>query len=160
MDSSMLAAAIRRLDQLDRQVRRWKVLGSSAAIGLGLVFLLGAYPSKDVEEFRARRFVIVNPSGNPVGEFSAREGVPALKLLDPSGSARVVLSYGYDIPSGLLILDGKHPRADLSFRPDNSVALDLFDKEGKLRATIAVNSDGVAESAFHDKNGKVIRKTP
>jgi hypothetical protein len=83
-----------------------------------------------------------------------------LKLSAPRGGARVVLSHGYDTGSGLMILDGKERRADLSRRLDDSIALDLFDKAGKLRAVIALTADGRPELIFHDTAGKVMRKVP
>jgi hypothetical protein len=146
VDTLVFNAMKQRLDRIERQIRWWRFFGGSIAIVATLLVLFGARPSNIVEELRAKRFVIVGPNGTAVGEFSAREGVSTLKLSDASGKPRVVLSHGYDIPSGILILDGNQPRADLSLRLDDSVALDLFDKEGKLRSAIVVRADGATES--------------
>lgn len=145
MNSLALTDVRQRLDLLERNVRRWKFLASITMIVLVFLVFIGARPSNVVDELRAKRFVIVGPNGNPAGEFSAKEGSSVLKLSDASGKARVVLSHAYDTPSGLVILDGKQVRADLSLKLDDSVALDLFDKVGKLRKVFAVRADGVTE---------------
>ena len=101
---------------------------------------------------------MVNPDGKPVGEFSFREGASALTLSDPTGAARVVLSYGYDTPAGFTLRNGKSTRADLSLRLDGSAALDLFDKEGQLRAATGINSSGMPESTFRDTSTESRKK--
>ena len=151
---------IQRLNRLERQMYWCKFTGCSVVVIAALSRLLGASSSKVPEEIRAKRFLVMDPAGHAVGEFSATEGIPALKLSDPRGGARVVLSHGYDTGSGLTILDGKQRRADLSRRLDDSIALDLFDKEGKLRAVIELTGDGRPELVFHDRDSNVIRKIP
>jgi hypothetical protein len=153
-------ALLQRLNRVEREIYWCKFIGCSVVVIVGLSLLLGASSSKVPEEIRAKRFLVMDPAGNAVGEFSATEGIPALKLSDPRGGARVVLSHGYDTGSGLAILDGKQRRADLSRRLDDSIALDLFDKEGKLRTVIALTGDGRPELVFHETGGKVIRKIP
>jgi len=160
VDHSTLDGIMKRLDRLERQARLWKICAGGAALVCAFMLLLGANSAKTVEELRARRFVVVDQSGNSVGEFSALEGSSALMLSDATGAPRVVLSYGYDTPAGLSLRDGKRAtRADLSLRLDNSVALDLFDKEGRLRATMGINSDGIPQATFQDQSGNS-RRTP
>lgn len=103
---------------------------------------------------------MIDPGGNAVGEFSAKEGQPALKLSDPRGGPRVVLSHGYDTGSALSISDGRRAMANLSVGLDSSVALDLVDKDGRLRAVISVTAEEGPQLFLHDRDGKVIRKIP
>ena len=73
-------ALVQRLNQVKREIYWWKL---TVVVVAGLSLLLGASSSKVPEEIRAKRFLVIDPAGNSVGEFSAKEGQPTLKLSDP-----------------------------------------------------------------------------
>lgn len=135
----------RRLDHLESELKWWKILTSFCFLTLAFLLLAGARASNVSDELRAKRFILIGPNGTIVGEFSAKQGSSVLALSNAKGEPRVMLHHSYDTPSGLLLLDGKQTRADLSMRLDDSVALDLFDKQGKLRTSIGIRADGTAD---------------
>jgi hypothetical protein len=139
-----------RITHLKHQTRSFKVFFCFFLFCALTVILTGAQ-SRDSGEVRATRFLLVNPTGKVVGEFSAKTGVPHLTISDPSGNRRITLAHGYDIPTGLQISDGTNPRVDLSLRLDDSVALDLFDKAGKPRISISIRADGSTDLTFPKK---------
>ncbi len=49
MDEVGMEAVAQRLCRLERQIRRWKVLGIAAAAVLGLTVVMGAAENKDKE---------------------------------------------------------------------------------------------------------------
>ena len=74
MNETNKPEVLQRLDRLERENRRWKVLGCTAFAVLGLIVLVGATGSKGTkvaEEIRARKFVLVDKAGKVRGKWTA-----------------------------------------------------------------------------------------
>ena len=100
-----LSTLVRRLDHLERSLRRWRVLGSAAwillAAGLTANFLLALEPLEPnearapaetdegdaiVDKVQARSFVLVDDEGKPRALLGLRaDGTPALAFSDSEG---------------------------------------------------------------------------
>src|SRR5262245_61836163 len=108
-----LSAIVRRLERLERESRRWKVVALLTAATLGSMLLTGAGKHGETaipREIQARAFVLVDRDGTPL----ARLG------LLPHGAW------------GLGFYDqGKQSRIVLSMEGDGSSSLSLFGKGGK-----------------------------
>ena len=94
MNEAQMDDVTQRLDRLERENRRWRLLGISAVTVLGLVVVMGATESKGVkgeEEIRARRIVVVDRDGKQrvVLDASGKESI--IELRDENGKRRVVL---------------------------------------------------------------------
>jgi hypothetical protein len=65
MNNLTLETLTLRLDQLERQVWWWKVVGGATVGVLGLVLLIGAVTQTTPREIRAHRLVVVDDAENP-----------------------------------------------------------------------------------------------
>jgi hypothetical protein len=163
-----------RLDRLERENRRWKMIGVSAVTVLGLALLMGATSFgrsqvKVADEIRARRFTLVDDKGKVRGilGFSAIGSPtlllfdnPILTLFDSERRPRVRLA-GDLVKSGLRLYakDGA-PLVDLYIESGEWPRLALFDNSRRRRAALQVLPDGSPRLTLRDKDGKVIWSTP
>lgn len=134
---------VRRVDRVERDNRRWKILWSAAIAVPGFVFLLGATASEIptiVDEVRAHRFVLVDKDGKIRAGLSAGpDGKAGLALADKDGKIRAGLGVTPDGSPGLALADKNGTRrAGLTVSGDGTVSLDFTDKDGKSRAELAV----------------------
>ncbi len=118
MEQLKLDALARRIERMERQIRRWKILGIAAVAALGLVTLLAGPNGRDAKaaepkeynitlppeiflsgtaqsagEIRARRVVIVDKKGRVRGKLQVSEnGTPSLQLFSKGGQTLVRLA--------------------------------------------------------------------
>jgi hypothetical protein len=104
MSSPEMETLMRRLDRLERGLRRWRILGGVAwtalAVSIAFMYVLafhpvepdsetdeGPSPEASVEdEVRARAFVLVDDEGQPRAALAMRpDGTPALAFTDAEG---------------------------------------------------------------------------
>ncbi len=105
-----LVAVVERLEELEQQNRRLKLMGVMVLILAGAGLLMGqVVPSSRTVE--AEQFVLKDVSGKPRGILAIRaDGTPRLEFLEE---------------------DGK-PRAALATAADGSPSLSLLDRDGKV----------------------------
>jgi hypothetical protein len=118
-----------RLEKLERENRRFKVLGSAALLGVaGALFLgLAAAPPKKLE---AEVIVVKSPNGKAQMILGVGEEGPALTLVDKNGKLRVNIDVSTDGP-GLDLLDAaESPRAQLMVTEDQGPLLNFTDSKG------------------------------
>ena len=83
------------------------------------------------EEVRARKFVLVNEMGTPVGAFGVLDGQPSLKLFDQNKKVRLVLALDQDgQPAFVLTDENEKIRAQFDLE-DNEPRLMWIDEKGK-----------------------------
>ena len=99
MNETNKPEVLQRLDRLERENRRWKVLGCTAFAVLGLIVLVGATGSKGTkvaEEIRARKFVLVDKAGKVRGILGESGNQPkpsfGLFIYGRDGKDRIELS--------------------------------------------------------------------
>ena len=84
------------------------------------------------EEVRAKRIVLVNEHGTPLGAFGVIEGQLSLKLFDQNKKVRLVLALDQDGQPGVVLADDKERiRAQFDLE-ENEPRLMLLDKNGKV----------------------------
>jgi hypothetical protein len=136
----------RRLDQLERENRRWRRLALGTWLAVAAIGLLGqsaAPPARPVGASRViegERFVLRDSAGRVGATLGWETDTPRLALHDPDGRPRAVLSVAAGGAPGLTLLDadGQTARAALVVGPDGAPGLALFDPAGKPRLAVAL----------------------
>ena len=107
------------------------------------------------EEVRAKKFVLVNEKGTPVGTFGTFEGQPGLLLHDQNKKLRAVFALEEDGRPMLALVDetGKF-RAQFAIAGDEPQIV-LWDKNKKRRALFALDKDGQPIFALLDRSGQL-----
>lgn len=169
MGEPTLDMLTRRLDRLERENRRWKVLGTIAWTALTFVSLAAANPVAVSDEVRAKRFLVIDGKGDVRGGLalladgtmtltltastasknvsgatlsSELAGGATLVFTDNTGKRRTVLHGGPEGAALYLIDKNETARAMLVLRPDETVSLGLYDKSKKARAGLSVTAEG------------------
>jgi hypothetical protein len=170
---------LQRLECLERDNRRWKVLASMVVVICGGFLLLGAAGSRRphiAEEIRARSFVLVDKHGTvlarlgqlPHGSLGlgfydegrkARlllgidaDGGTSVSVYGKDGRGSAVLMAGQNGATSLRLLDTRwHVRASLATWPDGSPFLHLSDRNGNDRALLTYSERAVMP------NGDIVR---
>jgi hypothetical protein len=156
---------IERLTGLEHTCRCWQVVGSMALALLAIVALLGAVGRRDgdeVEELRARAFVLVDREGKPRINLQVDgHDNTHLVLLDREGLPRMSLNILSQGGADLVIRDQLGlPRAALGVVPDGRPSLSLYDGAGKTRVSLGLFPDGQARLILYDQGGQLRWATP
>jgi hypothetical protein len=121
---------------------------------------------------KAHVMITVMRNGSPLMAFSGTDGNsgamldvngswPTFTLTDQHGEGRFKASV---LPNGTAILNLSDVSGEggvsLRARQDTPGAVGLTDRDGTLRATLSLDTDGSPGIAMHDANGKVIWKAP
>jgi hypothetical protein len=135
MMESMEEAVLQRLACLERTVRRWKLVGMSMLVVLGLIILIGAGARKDLtiaEEVLARHFILVGRPPTARATLTlGKDGGPSLLLFDEHGKVR----------AGLTVLDDGQP------------SLGLRDAQEQSRVVVTLDPHGTPIMRFLDAQG-------
>ncbi len=167
MDGVEMEAVTQRLCRLERQIRRWKVLGIAAAAVLGLTVVMGAAGNKDkevAEEIRARRFYVVDRDNKIRVAIAVvvRDGVErgvGLALYDANGKRRASIGLSRDGSNVLLKDTEGRTRAALVVLPNGRPGLALYDESFRPRAAMVAFRDGPV-IRLRDANGNPIWTVP
>lgn len=158
-DELQIGAIVRRLERLERESRRWKVVAMLTAATLGMVLLIGAGKNGETSvprEIQARAFVLVDREGTPLGRLGLLpHGAWGLGLYDQGKKSRIVLSMEGDGSSSLSLF-GKDGQGSLLLNASGSGAasLRLMDTHWKTRTTLATWPDGSPFLQLLDRAGK------
>ena len=145
MSDGMLDHLTQRLDRLERENRRLRLLGALALLGASALVLMGqTAPSPVVNTLEAERFVLRDGAGNVRASLGLRpDGTAALVLADDTQQERVVLSVTAPGLAGLDLSDRTgHLRAGLGVRADGAAQLSLLDQGDRPRVEIKAHGDG------------------
>jgi hypothetical protein len=134
-DQTELQNLVRRLDRVERQnrtlKRAWTV---TMLIVVALVLMGQSLPNKVPDVIVARKFALVDAKGNGRALLGfAPDNSPVLLLNRPDGSLGATLEVG---------------------GPQGQPVLSLYDKNGKPRSVLGVDTDGSPGLSFSDKDGK------
>ncbi|MFQ5684928.1 MAG: hypothetical protein ACE5HC_16870 [Candidatus Binatia bacterium] len=155
MNEAALEGLTQRLDRMERENRRWKLLGVSAIAAFATVVLMGQSPTAMVAKvLEAEKFVVRDTNGNNVAELGSIHGSSFLHLTDKDKSGSVSLSALPDGPRRLQLWDKSGPRVQLIATQDGEARLRLFDMKGIPRASLDVQADGLPILRLADKNSK------
>ncbi|HYB71597.1 MAG TPA: hypothetical protein VEH80_13040, partial [Candidatus Bathyarchaeia archaeon] len=100
MNDAIRDELTRRLERLERENRRLKLLGLLAAVGLASLTVMGqTAPTQVANAVEAERFVLRDAGGHVRGTLGLRpDGAAALTLADDTQQDRAILSV---TPQGL-----------------------------------------------------------
>ncbi len=145
----------RRVQRLERQNCRLKLVGAASAILAVAGLLLGqALPRSRTLD--AEEFVLRDSAGTPRAVLSLKpDGAPTMAFFDPAGKPRAWVGVKNSGSPYLLFADqGGKPRAGLSVKDDGSPDLTFIDLTGNPRAVLQVPADGQAGLALYDHLGR------
>lgn len=179
-----LEAATRRLE---RERRRWRVAGTTLALGVGLLVTAGAAMRETPTSIEAGEFILRSQDGKTRAALTIRpDGTPGLAFYDEKETMRLSLDLGTDdgndddTPGVNVYGREGELRAALTIRPDGTPGLGFFDKDrnprlsldmaaddstgvniygpgGALRAAMAIRPDGTPGFGLFDEAGRVVR---
>jgi hypothetical protein len=149
---------LQRLERLERENRRWKVLASVGIFVCGCLLLLGAANSRGphiAKELRARSFVLVDQQGTLVAQLGQLpHGALGLGFYDEGRKARLLMGIEADGGTSVSVY-GKDGRgsAELVVEQDGATALRLLDPRWRIRAALATWPDGSPFLHLSDRDG-------
>jgi 2-polyprenyl-6-methoxyphenol hydroxylase-like FAD-dependent oxidoreductase len=154
-----------RLDRLEQENRRLKILGSIVVFVLSVVLLTGATqidPSKIIEVIRARQITLVDKDGTArAGMGILPDGTVTIGILDTQGTLRTGLRLSDKGSTGLTVHVREGKAVSLVAEPANGmVRLALTDENLNVRAALTVAADGSPSFVLRDKEGNAIVKIP
>jgi hypothetical protein len=152
---------VRRVERLEREVRRWR--RGAAALGLAAVAVVtigAAVPRGRVVE--AQKFVLKDASGRVRAELGPTDTDKeiALRFRDTVGLLRVIV--GLQEETSLLVLSDKtgRPRAGLVTLAQGAPAFTLYDTTGRPRVELGLAREGEPHAALLDARGGSTWKAP
>jgi hypothetical protein len=149
----------RRLDRMERQLRRWRV-GGVLAFGVAVVAVAGAMAQAPAKELSVETLRIMH-DGKERLVLTAVPGVPDMSFLDPNGRSRLTLDIEGDENPVLAISESGHERGRLTIGIENgSPMLRLYDKAGKLRVTMGIPHEVGSLIRMLDEDGHIVRRLP
>src|ERR1041384_3930675 len=104
-DERQIGAIVRRLERLEWESRRWKVVAVLTAATLGVVLLIGAGKNGETSvpsEIQAHAFVLVDREGTPLARLGLLpHGAWGLGFYDQGKKSRIMLSVEGDGASSI-----------------------------------------------------------
>ena len=128
MEQPTLGHLVERVDRLERENRRLKVVGTVAAALLATVITMGQASRAKVVE--AESFVVRDQTGAArVVMGTGSGGAGEISVIDGSGKARVAIDGGGS-SSGFTITDGLWPRVMLWVTDDGRAGSQVIGSDG------------------------------
>ena len=179
-----LEAATRRLE---RERRRWRIVGTVLTVGVGLIATAGAAMNEETpksveagefvlrdKEGRARAALTIRPDGTPglafydekattrmsldLGADGGDDDTPGVNIYGREGELRAALTIRPDGTPGLGFFDkGRNPRLSLDMANDESTGVNIYGPGGVLRAAMAIRPDGTPGLGLFDEAGRVVQ---
>jgi hypothetical protein len=160
MADERLERIARRLDQLEREVRRWRLVAAGLALGTVALGIIGAAAPRRVIE--AQKFVVRDGAGHVRVELGPSDGDKevVLRFKDSTGSSRATL--GLEGETSLLVLGDKtgRPRVGLTTLAQGAPGVTLYDPSGRARVELGLGREGEPRVALLDARGGSAWKVP
>ncbi len=123
------ASLSRRLENLERENRRLKVVGSATLLSVAGVLFLGAVAASP-KSLEAERIVVRDAQGKARMVLAVGDEGPALTFMDQNGKLRAHLGVTKEGPALDLLDATEHPRAELMLADDHGPTLNFYDAKG------------------------------
>jgi hypothetical protein len=146
----------RRVERLERELRRWRLLAAVGGLALGVLALGGAArPRAGRRVLAASEFRLVDAAGVPRAVLQMSGSSPELALRGAAGKDRALLALGPDgSPKLALASPAGTVRVLLSVGSDGAPALELRDDEGQVRAASSLAADGSPSIVLSGAGGR------
>jgi hypothetical protein len=154
-----------RIQDLERETRRYRRLWMATVIGFAIILGLGAalvmvtgrhgLPGQVADVIEARQFQIRDAEGTVRGAWGiAPDGALRLTLLAPNSKAAVTMTVLKGGAPGLTFSDTSgRARGVLALLPDETLSLTFADRSGMTRSVLGLNPEGSATLVFADRTG-------
>jgi hypothetical protein len=161
MENERYEAIVRRVERLERDLRRWRRVASGLALGAVALATLAAGGTRG-RVVEAQKFVVRDLAGRVRAELgpSDNDRQLALRFRDLTGSPRVTL--GMEDETAVLVLADKtgRPRAGLVTLAQGVPGLTLYDTTGRARLELGVIREGQPSVRLFDARGGAAWKAP
>jgi len=156
---------VNRIQDLERETRRYRrlwiamVIVFAIVLGLGaaLVMMAGRHslPGQVADVVEARQFQIRDEAGTVRGAWGIdQDGALRLTLLAPNSKSAVTMTVLKGGAPGLTFSDTSgRARGVLALLPDETLSLTFADKSGMTRSVLGLNPEGSATLVFADRTG-------
>ena len=181
MSDLTLSLLAQRLDEQQRENRRWKRATVTVAAVVCAAVLMGqAAPRPTVKTVEAERFILMGRSGKPRavlteasdGNVGLRfvdaaetvrlalelqpDGAPWVSVADAAGQRRFMLTVNKDGSPGFSLLNAQErPLVGMSAAPDGTAGLGMTDAAGRARAFVGIRSGGFSLVSVHASDGAI-----
>jgi hypothetical protein len=144
MSSSEIGIGLEeRMQRLEQENRRLKLMGGAVMLLLGVGVVLGFAPAPNPQEIKAEKFVMVDQDGNSRAVLGMEGKNAALVMSDPTGKRLLFLVSKPDGRSSLDFFDvNGTPRLELALARTGPV-LNCIGEDSELRASL----DGAGPSS-------------
>ncbi|HEV8587203.1 MAG TPA: hypothetical protein VGT02_19750 [Methylomirabilota bacterium] len=161
MDEDRYEAVLRRVEDLESEVRIWRRAATGLTLAIIALATMGlAIPRGRIVE--AQKFVLKDAEGRVRAELgpSDTEKQIALRFKDEIGSPRLTL--GVEGESSLLVLSDKsgRPRIGMVTLAEGVPGLTFYDTTGRARAEVGLAREGEASVTLLDARGGPVWKSP
>lgn len=157
MNDPTLGTLVQRLERLERENRRVKLLAIGLAIGIAALVLMGQVPAtRGTKVIEAERFVLLDTNGRTRAILGAGPQGYALAFYDANGKGRLVVGVDAAGPNLGLLDANEMLRILLGITLKGWPVLGLLDANGKTRAELAIEAQGPSLSLF-DAANKIVR---
>ena len=161
MGDERLEAVLRRVEDLEAEVRRWRRAAMALVLSAVALTTLGAaVPRGRVVE--AQKFVLKDAAGRVRAELGPSDNNKsiALRFRDEASFSRLVL--GIEEESSLLVLHDKtgRPRVGLVTLAQGAPGFTFYDTTGRARVELGVSRDGEPGIVVRDARGGSAWKAP
>jgi len=161
MGDERLEAVLRRVEDLEADVRRWRRAAMALVLSAVALTTLGAaVPRGRVVE--AQKFVLKDAAGRVRAELGPSDNNKsiALRFRDEASFSRLVL--GIEEESSLLVLHDKtgRPRVGLVTLAQGAPGFTFYDTTGRARVELGVSRDGEPGIVVRDARGGSAWKAP
>ena len=143
-----------RVNRLERQLRRYCLVGLLAMVGLGSTLAMGqATPDKPLDlEVRSLR-VVDSEGKNRILLTLGAKGGASISLHSKDMESQVAM-YANAEAAALFFMDSKRtPRLRLIYAREGGVNLDLYDKAGDKRAELGITDKSGPGLLLQNPNG-------
>jgi hypothetical protein len=149
-----------RLSRLERELRYWRLAGI-VFLCVAAVVVTGAMDQPPAKELRVETLRIVEPDGKDRIVLTAMPGVPDMTFLDPGGHTRLTLDIADDNKPVLVVAESGKAKGRLTLGIENgSPMLQLYDRDGTKRVTLGVPKDVGSLIRMFDAEGRVVGRIP
>ena len=150
---------LQRLENLEQQNFRYRLVGVGFAVVVLAAFLMGQSKPNLASVVEAQSFVLRDKSGNLRGTFAvdSKTDASTLVLADQSGKIRAEFKVANDGNAGIAFGDANgKPRLIVGLKDAGSPDMGFADRQGNLRMGIGLDPDELPAIVMYDEKRNIV----
>ncbi len=157
-ERKLVASRSRRGARLERENRRWGMVGGILLAVVALVIIKVGRETKIEGEVRANKFTLVDSSGHPRAELMlVGDAAPRLAFFDREQRLRVAVGVTEkNLPVFSLAGTDEKDRLRASLANDGTASFVIVDPRGRTRAWLGAEPEGLAGLTLYGLDGKPV----